>query len=338
MDPFHDNLITLGNTVGVAEQRTPAVLRLLGRVRYMTSQWIHSMVFPDQHRTTMQRHMQMLVDAKWVWRETIPHDILYEARVSAKSRSVPPPRQPSLYGLTVKGHEMMQHMRLEPDEQIYQLLYRRDPAKSLSRDKLAHDMMTSAWCCSVLYAARQHPQLDAVTCYVEYVTDAAQRIDALLILRFDPQRSLKQISPGWMLPWYEGDPEKAEHVTLRCALEVDRGTEPLKTLLEKSLTYRTLTESGMYTRLLGGPVLPVILVPPGRRAKQIAREWSHAWPDGHGIISTPKQAAHPQYGAIWGKYFTLCDNPSLQRHLLTWGDLESWATAVAAWTPGAPTS
>lgn len=336
-DPFWDDMVALGHSVPTAGQRIPSILRLLGRVRYMTSHWIYAMVFPDQHRTTMQRNMERLVANKWVWRENISADILHEAALHRRrGKAVPPPRQPYLYGLTVRGHEAMQTMGLEPEPSMYNLLYRRDPAKPLSRDKVPHDLLTSVWCCSVLHAARQHPWLDAVTCYVEYVTDPGQRIDALMVLRFDPTRALKQTMPGWWFPWYEGDPHHADHITVRFALEVDRGTEPLKTLLEKGLTYRTLTAAGMYDRLLGGSVLPVVLVPPGRRAKQIAREWSHAWPDGSGVISSPRSATHAQFGALWGNYFTMCTNPAVAQPLLSFCSVEDWGSAVSQWIPGMP--
>jgi hypothetical protein len=96
-------------------------------------------------------------------------------------------------------------------------------------------------------------------------------------------------------------------VDIRLALEVDRGTEELRVLLEKALAYRELTFEGAYTKVLGGPVLPVFLVPSARRAAQIATEFRDAWPDGWGVVSTPQQANHPTGGVLWGKYLSLAN-------------------------------
>lgn len=125
-------------------------------------------------------------------------------------------------------------------------------------------------------------------------------------------------------------------VTVRFAVEVDRGTEKLAILLGKALTYRQLTASKHYQQTLGGPVTPVILVPPGRRAAQIAREWQEGWPNGTGVISTPVKATHADFGALWGHYLTLKDSPAKPMSLL--GNLipsvDAWAQLVRHWIPG----
>jgi hypothetical protein len=99
-----------------------------------------------------------------------------------------------------------------------------------------------------------------------------------------------------------------------------------------------LTQTGVYERTLGGPVLPVFVVPPGRRAAQIATEWQLAWPGGPGVITTPKLSEHTQHGALWGRYSTLKDNPMQPATLL--GSLvptiDKWAELTRAWVPGMP--
>ena len=75
--------------------------------------------------------------------------------------------------------------------------------------------------------------------------------------------------------------------------------------MEKGRAYRNLTADGTYYRRLGGAVVPVFLVPTRSRARQIAAEWRHVWPDGWGVITTPPSADHPEHGALWGSYFRL---------------------------------
>jgi hypothetical protein len=59
---------------------------------------------------------------------------------------------------------------------------------------------------------------------------------------------------------------------------------------------------------------------------------------GAGLITTLIKANHPQFGALWGEYYTLKDNPARRANLL--GSLvpsaEVWAQLVQGWVPGTP--
>jgi hypothetical protein len=148
---------------------------------------------------------------------------------------------------------------------------------------------------------------------VEFISEERQRIDALVILRFSPLRPRKAEDIG-PIPWFDGTPRADDEIDIRLALEVDRGTEELMVLLKKGAAYRDLTLDGIYTQLLGGPVLPVFLVQTDKphltvkRARQIATEYRHIWPGGWGVISTPAVVAHKEAGALWGKYHTLAND------------------------------
>ena len=80
---------------------------------------------------------------------------------------------------------------------------------------------------------------------------------------------------------------------VRLALEWDRGTEAFEVIADKALRYRTLTEVGIYQRLFGGPVLPVLIAPTHLRAAELVQAWNapHAWPGGIGVVavSTPRR-------------------------------------------------
>jgi hypothetical protein len=141
-------------------------------------------------------------------------------------------------------------------------------------------------------------------------------------------RTPQPIDPArW--PWFDGTPRRADEIDIRLALEIDRGTESLPVLLGKGATYRDLHAQGTYNQAFGGPVLPVFLAPTPRRVAQIAREWRDIWPQGWGVISTPRSAAFP-HGVLWGDYRTLTEAQPFP--LLSIADPHPVTNAVR-WTP-----
>jgi hypothetical protein len=204
--------------------------------------------------------------------------------------------------------------------------------------QLAHDLMVTTWCASALRGAARSPWLTRARCQVEYVSltdergQAIQRFDALLVLTFAPGRQ-RRGRHAWELPWAEGwEREDADERTIRIAVEADRGTEKLAILLGKAVMYRDLTLSAHYDATLGGPVTPVFICPPGRRAAQIGREWIDGWPGGRGLISSTAAAYDRDLGALWGRYFTMTERPARETILL--GDLgidrTSWLGSFTA--------
>jgi hypothetical protein len=270
-----------------------------------------------------------------IWRQAVTMDQVRPKE--AGGRGSPPPKAPYVYGLTPEGRELLEMLDVESSAAVYEGLQTRDRrAPNVPQAQLKHDLRVSEWCASIIDGARRCPLLDSITCQVEYVSARQadgreqQRMDAVLALTFN--RGPKEATgPTWMLPWNAGEAPTAQQLVIRYALEVDRGTEPLKTLLAKGLTYRTLTEAGHYRRTLGGEVLPVFLVPPGKRAGQIAREWQTSWPGGRGVISNFLKADHPEHGALWGEYYTMADAPPKVVHLLAGviPDLATWERLVS---------
>lgn len=314
------------------------VLRLLGRLEVVPTRSIGPLCFPDVSPRQMQRQMQDLYTRKLVWREMTTIDRVEPREAGGGWRVLP--KAPYVYGLTPEGKAVLEWSEIEPTEETYAALHTRqwrDP--DLSESKLTHDLLVSAWCASMIDELRRCPLVDGIRCEIEYVSHEKQRIDALFIVRFTTQAQ-RQTTPGWVLPWHDGLPDRPHHRTVRFALEVDRGTEPLRIIVGKGLAYRELTQTGVYDRTLGGPVLPVFVVPPGRRAAQIATEWQLAWPGGPGVITTPKLSEHRQHGALWGRYSTLKDDPMQPATLLgsLVPTLEQWAELTRAWVPGPPTT
>lgn len=343
-DSYVPSPLSVDSLMGTSDAREIALLRALGRLEIMSSMQIKGLMFPDTTATPMRTRLHRLQEQGLIWQTTTSMPTL-APRETGTPRSYTP-KAPYIYGLTHEGKAYLEAMDAEPHAATYERLKSRDRrAPTLPKQQLTHDLLASAWCCSVIDAARRCSLLVDIRCQVEYVSaydergKEMQRFDAYLALRF-ARSSRVQTQPGWWIPWYDGDPDTDQHVTVRFALEVDRGTEKLAILLAKAYMYRTLTASGHYKQTLGGPVTPVVLAPPGRRTAQIAREWQTGWPGGMGVISTPRNANHPIGGALWGQYLTLKDDPAKPARLL--GNLvssvESWTKLCEGWAPGVPTS
>jgi len=347
---FHDPIgaprITLGSALPHVGARELGVLRLLGRLEFVPTNWIHRLIFPDRSYSTTARALQDLHGLGCIWqtRATMAQVDPREAGGNWQSRT-PPPRQPLVWGLTPEGKEMLLANDAEHDDASYQALKVRDRrSPNVSKTKLIHDLLAAGWCAAVIDQLRRCPMVQAIRCQVEFESahypdtgQVKQRFDALLGVRFVPQRS-RQECAGWDIPWWDDITPQEQHTTIWFALEVDRGTEKLSVLLAKGVMYRDLTHDGTYKRILGANVVPVFLVPPGKRASQIAREWQDAWPQNPGIISTPAKLNDHPFGPLMGTYYTMKDNPAQETRLLKGliQDDQHWANLIAQWSPTTP--
>jgi hypothetical protein len=280
------------------DQRRIATLRTLGRLEFLPTGYLWKLLFPTTTRRWVQLALVAMEREGLIWRTSVPHYTL-----SQQTGQTAPPRNPDIWGLTTDGWRLLEQLEAEPDRRSLEGLRHRDPrGRPASLLTLKHDLQASWWCASLLYEVQRSVFVRSVFVQVEYVSHERQRIDAMVVLRLSPDR--RTVEPG-VIPWFEGDYCRENEREVRLALEIDRGTEPLKTLLEKGVVYRDLTAQGVYSRNLGGPVLPVFVVPTMVRARQIANEWQYAWPDGWGVIAPLNQAGHPQHGVLWGTYRTM---------------------------------
>lgn len=329
------------HNVGVSlAERQIEVLRLLGRLEVVATDWIATLIYADSSMRTCYRHLLDLHEQGFVWRQRTSMGHIDRSTTEVRN-GAQPPSLPHVYGLTPEGRAYLSSLDAEPDDDTLNALRVRDRrAPKVNEAQLKHDLLVAGWCISMLAELRKCPMLESVVCQAEYVSarDAAgkerQRFDALLIFRFNPkQRTYTR--PCWQIPWHDGTPPAADSRTVRIALEVDRGTEQLSRLYDKGLMYKELTEQGVYKQNLGGDPLVVFLAPAGLRSAQIATEWRDAWPDGPGVISTPRASSHTIRGALWGKYYTLKDNPTRQVSLLDSLkiDLPKWEELTRNWHP-----
>ena len=296
------------------EETTIAVLRLLGRLEVVHTPILQALLFHQVSRRTMYTRLEELRTQRLIWTERVSW---YRTPRSGRQRGVrppPPPKQPQVWGLTQRGRDVLGDMGAEPDERSLAALKIRDlRQKPLSALTIAHDLLAAWWCAAILVPVRDNTLVRSIFCQVEFVSHARQRMDALMVLRLRREGSVRSATEVGTIPWFDGSDRHPDEPEIRLALEIDRGTEQLTTLLDKSICYRDLHKDGTYARTLGGPVMPVFVVPTWRRAGQIASEWQHGWHRGWGLIATTTSADHAEDGPLWGEYKSLREGDQGQR-------------------------
>ncbi|NTU85311.1 MAG: hypothetical protein HGA45_39145 [Chloroflexales bacterium] len=278
------------------------VLRLLGRLEMMSSSQIYTMEYDGSlTRRTMQRQLEQLHVESKIWQSTVR----YSALPGHGGKSGPPRKFPYIYGLTPEGKALLEGLGVEHDQRSLDGLRCREPrGRRISAPTIAHDMVVSWWCSSVLMAAKASRLCTEVFVQSEFTVHEKQRFDALVVLRLNPERPRAEAGT---IPWFEGRPCPPEAIELRLGLEVDMATEALSVLAGKAAVTRDLHAAGLYHELFGGPVRTVFLVPTRRRAAQIAAEWRSAWPETWGVIATTSSSEHAEHGTLWGDYRALAD-------------------------------
>ena len=292
-------LFGIVSSTSPTNERDLAVLRSLGRFEFMHFSWLKTLHYPDLVASTAYRNLARLEAESLIWR--IPGPV--------PGRTVRTIQAPKVYGLTTEGLTHLASVDAEPDQGTLDRLSARDRRNlKVGRTTLSHDLQAAWWCAMLITDVRKSRRLRDIYLQVEYTT-TNQRLDALLILRFWKAMPKNPEPPApWSIPWWNTVDVHHDHlVSLAFALEIDRGTEPLKILLAKAVTYRDLTVSQGYHKQIGMPVIPLFLVPTPRRGGQIMTEWKDAWPDNPGIITLPHGAVHPTWGAVWGQYRRMCD-------------------------------
>lgn len=310
-----------------ATGRLAALLRLLGRLEFVPMHHIHALIYPDMTRYGALKALHRAHKQRLIWRSQVQPEKVPGA---IKSRNaMPPPCLPYVYGLTPEGRALLGQMEAEENPNDLDTFVVRDWKKpDVRATQLAHDLLVVNWCCLALRHSRHHPGVRSIRCQLEYVSATTvngqpmQRFDALMMVELG-ESTVNPLMP-YAIPW--GHPSSGPQQTVAWAIEVDRGTEKLVTLLGKAVMYRDLTVSGHYAATLGVNPLPVVLAPNARRSAQIAREWLDGWPQGRGVIAPFAAAAASEHGVLWGRYKTLGENPA--RNTTLWEDVglsrEAW--------------
>jgi Replication-relaxation len=276
------------------------LLRFLGRLELLTLPQIQQAVYPTYSVRGVQQRLEYLLADDLLWRVQTRSVAANHAAEYTRVRK----QGAFAYGLTDQGKELLNTLDVERDPLTFARLVSRDPkGRKPDLRTLSHDLQVSWWCLNVILAAAQNRCCRKIYVQTEFYPEKSQRIDALVVLRLSPDapRPAADVGP---IPFFDGSDRGAGEIDIRLALEVDKGTEELKVLLEKAEKYRDLHKLGIYTTTLGGPVLPVFLVQTPRRAAQIAREFQDIWPAGWGVAGTPF-SVNSRESVLWGKYKSL---------------------------------
>ena len=302
------------------QTRQRELLRLLARLEFVPERHLHALLGPDLSRRHYRRILAATHQQRLIWRHPVDAHRL-PGGIGAKN-GVVPPHMPLLYGLTAQGRAWLEREGVEDDPAVVERAIVRDWRRpEVKTGQLAHDLLVVEWCARALLALRHSPLLHGVEVIMEYVSvtnargQPLQRFDALVRVQVAPGRP--DADPATALPWAWAPPDAPG--VLAWAIEIDRGTEALITLLGKAVMYRDLTVSGHYAATLGTLPLPVVVTLTVQRAKQIAREWCDGWPGGRGIVAPVTHLADRHGGILWGRYKTLGFNPA--RDATLWEDV-----------------
>ena len=293
--------IVVPSALPLLDEREVLVMRLLGRLDMMALPQIKQAVYPTYSGRGVQNRLDHLLHHDLLWRVQTRTVAANHAAEYTRVRK----QGAYAYGLSDQGKELLNTLEVERDPLTLDRLRSRDPrGRKPDLRTVSHDLQVSWWCLNVILDAAENRFCRQVYVQTEFYPERSQRIDALVILRLSPEHP-RPVEDMGSIPFFDGSPRSAGEIDVRLALEVDKGTEELKVLLEKAQKYRDLHKAGIYTATLGGPVLPVFLVQTARRAAQIAKEFQDIWPSGWGVAGTPSSVNSLRDGVLWGKYLSL---------------------------------
>ncbi len=277
------------------------LLRVLGRLEMMTVAQIQQLIFPTLTLRGVQKHLDRLLGDGLIWRAQSRTVAVNHAAQHEKV----PRRGAFVYGLSDDAKALLETLDVEHDPLTRARLVSRDPrGRKPDTRTMAHDLQVSWFCTNTLLSAARNRYCRQIYVQTEFYPEKRQRIDALIMLRLSPDHPRPASEVG-RIPFFDGTPRQSGQIDIRLALEIDRGSEELKVLLEKIEKYRDLTQLGVYDQTIGGPILVVFVVQTPRRAGQLARQFQDIWPSGWGVVSTPQSANHLQDGVLWGRYKSL---------------------------------
>ena len=316
-----------------SNERELAVLRVLGRMGAVLGTTLHGLIAPDLNARTGRRMWQRLTERKLIWQASVPNGHTDAAgRVRGKPLHV--------YGLTDDGRALIDSLGAEPHDGTFERLMYRPKQSPIppSAQNLVHETYISDWCAMLLDQVRRTPMLVGAHVQRRYaVTDASgatvQTLGAAIVLAFDPKQTTFDL-PCWEIPWLSMGATSSTWTIVRLALEVDTGQATLRTIFDLAQTYATLTQAGGYRDApLGGTPKPVLITPPGQRARTVADVWMSAWPGSSAILGSTEKTTHPDYGVLWGQYYSLKTTPVQTTNLLgnLLGTVDQWPARTKGW-------
>jgi hypothetical protein len=270
---FDGTVLTLGANGEVTRLE---VLRALAWCAPLTANQLRRMIAPAmQLRNFHERVLKRLVTAGLI--ESFYHYVPGSAILGGR---LPPTRVGRIWSLTKAGFAS-----IAADDKVL-----RTPTP-VRETVVSHDLMLSEVVTRIIEWTR--PFLSCIFLDHEVRLDETRRrpiSDAMLVVRYDPNRVL----PG-IIPWKCIPPAPDEAVRLY-AIEIDRGTEEYAVTDEKATNYQRVqhdpTFYERYSRMY--PVL-LITVPTTARLQRWHAGWKERWPNGRWLITTEADLARDQW-------------------------------------------
>lgn len=296
--PLRDGLdMRIPVAQSVPNERLHKLLGLIGRFYVMEISLIYPLMYVSRFsRNTLRRDLQLLHEQKLLWMVPISRTSLYPGVKGGKDIKI--------YGLTPEGRMVLEELGGMDKETVSQLRTADSRTQTIPKpSSFGHDMQVSWWCGSMVEGLRLIPWCSGVYVQVEYTNMRGQRPDAILVARFNflsPRQDLADI------PWISMKERKGEsEVEVRYALELDNSSESLDVLQAKFVKYRDYHKEGVYQKDFGGDLMLVLVVQDGNRARRLAKEFTHVWSEGWGVVSTSQALSRGddlQFGALWATY------------------------------------
>lgn len=294
-------------------------MRLLGQLGTMTTTQIGQAVSPGVRRSTVRRRLISLQRSGEIWRRKLP------AWTGARARLG---EVPDAWGLTTAGAEELREAEcvLPPEDGGMALLATNRTERLPGIRTQRTQVRAAGWGSALLAACVRNGLVDSVLLQAQYPLQPAFTLDLLAMVQLsdDPQR------PEDPFPTLRDDiqTEPGQRV-LRYGVVVDEGGSP-ETVRECARAYRELHASGAADTLLGGPIIPVVLVGSPMRMHNVTRLWQGVWPTSHGVITIMPGTTYDPREVLWGAYGEL--GSGAPRDLLQ-TPVADPATGAFGWAP-----
>jgi hypothetical protein len=265
-----------------------AVLLSLAWLGELTLDHVRRLHFPERREPTVRRLLARL-------KQHDPPLIQLRrraARVSAgagqrtATRTQEPVTRPlpGVWSLTPGGHELVRKHAQYPLKDT-KAQYQARAVGNRRKQLLEHDLLLADLVVKMIELTR--PCLSGIYVGHELRLDPDSPrplMDGLIVLHFDGALIL----PG-SVPWTK-DLATPHERQVRCAIEIDRGTEPIATIAAKAHAYRNVfTNERWYawweTRYGQRPVI-LWVVPDEARLQAVWHNWAQTWPEGWFTIAT----------------------------------------------------
>jgi Replication-relaxation/Bacterial SH3 domain len=200
---------------------------------------------------------------------------------------------PGVWSLTPSGHELVRRHAQYPLKDA-KAQYQARAVGQRRKQILEHDLLLVDLVVKMIEVTRQWLSGIYVGHDLRLDPESPRPVmDGLIVLHFEEG----PLPPG-SVPWTK-DRATPHERQARCAVEIDRGTEPIATIAAKAQAYQSVfTNERWYAwwqaRYAQRPVI-LWVVPDEARLEAVRQTWMQAWPDGRFMIATVQGVAEDRW-------------------------------------------